>query len=208
MPKKYEKFEEWMVGKTVLWDGNKGVVTREYRGKENCVWADWESSRLGEAWIEIDSLEFLNVGEQDVVDQAVPSEHTPIPWEEGQVVYCLIRGKGQVNDVGRDSVVVWFDKVGAWKYTDKGELLGYEGVRTLFFSEPAIIADTMPPKKSFEPKLKEGDKLMVVGSRGKVEDYGYIEQEFEDSVAMRTGEVYEKAYYSFFKLGEEIKWEA
>lgn len=77
----------------------------------------------------------------------------------------------------------------------------------MFFSEPAIIADTMPPKKPSVPKLKFDDGLMVINSHGKVECYGYVEQEFEDSVAMPTGEVYEKAYYSFFKLGEEIEWE-
>ena len=79
--------------------------------------------------------------------------------------------------------------------------------KAMFFSEPTIIADTMPAKKPSVPKLKFDDGLMVINSHGKVECYGYVEQEFEDSVAMRTGEVYEKAYYNFFKLGEEIKWE-
>ena len=31
---KYEKFEDWMVGKTALWDSNKGVVTRKHNDSD------------------------------------------------------------------------------------------------------------------------------------------------------------------------------
>lgn len=200
MTKKYEKFEEWMVGKEVeASNGDVGVVIGVYQYSDAAVWADWGNFE-GNLWIAVEDLKFIE-------EAPIKEEDVSIPWEVGQVVWDVIYGKGVVTRITNNANPVRIE-------FDSGEVINvypdgshYYGVRTVFFSEPTIIADTMPPKKSFAPKLKFDDGFMVINSHGKVECYGYVEQEFEDSVAMRTGEVYEKAYYSFFKLGEEIKWE-
>ena len=200
MAKKYEMFEEWMVGKEVMWDGDEGVVTGK-RGVDS-VWVRWETSE--ELWIEIDSLEFLD----EAPSQS--DEDKPIPWQVGQVVWDLLGGKGEVYLFKIEDmypVKVKFENGNYDAYTPTGAR-SENGKRALFFSEPKIIADTIPPKKPFVPKLKEGDKAVAVNKEDSSKVYVLeVYQETEDSVAMSTGEVYGKAYYSFFKLGEEIKWD-
>ena len=205
MTKKYEKFEEWMIDKKISVGSCEGVVLGRYfpsvvPSEVVCIKFKTGDRPTDWMWAELADVTFPE-------EVAPKEESSPIPWEVGQVVWDLLEGRAVVTRITNNANPVRIE-------FDSGEVINAYpdgshsyGVRTIFFSEPTIIADTMPPKKPFAPKLKEGDKLMVINSHGGLECYGYVEQEFEDSVAMRTGEVYEKAYYSFFKLGEEIKWE-
>ena len=197
MTKKYEKFEEWMLHAPVVTsNGDSGKIVQSVGEGRVAVLLDRGVEILSRVW----NLEFIEAGS---------TGSSPIPWEVCQVVWDVVYGKGVVNCVAEDDIFpvkVEFDDGGSESYTLQGSFYKV-GTRTLFFSEPTISADTMPPKKPSVPKLRFDDGLMVINSHGKVECYGYVEQEFEDSVAMRTGEMYVKSYYNFFKLGEEIKWE-
>ena len=200
-----------MIGKKISVDGFEGIVLDRYctpmvpsdiacikfkTGDNPCDWM----------WSELEDVTFLE-------EVAHEEETSPIHWEVGQEVFCLLRGRGFVVRVGGDEEEGSPYTVGVDfgytfdNYTIDGKMFDDHKGRVLFFSEPVVTAELFPPKKPFIPKLKFDDKLMVINSHGKVECYGYVEQEFEDSVAMRTGEVYEKSYYNFFKLGEEVKFD-
>ena len=204
MTKKYEKFEEWMVGKTVTWDGEEGVVTKGF--EDNCVWVLWEDG--GELWIEVDSLEFLDEAPSQ------PDEDKPIPWQVGQVVWDVVYGKGvvtRVEDAILFPVKVEFDDGGYEQYTLQGT--EGNGTRTLFFSEPIIIADTMPPEKPFVPKLKEGDKVFI--SFGGKARLWFVEVVQEDETTLTfklEGDEFSSTHFKkdirVFVCTEEIKWEA
>ena len=209
---KYEKFEEWMLGKKVthvVVESSGVIVERPAEDDPNiCVRVDYDEGGLAGDTLGafLHNLEFL---EEKPSSEVGAREDSQINWEVGQTVWDTVHGKGEVDRVGASihyPVGVVFDNGDTVDYTLCGEV-HEQAKRSLFFSEPVITAELYPPKKPFTPKLKFDDKLMVINSHGKVECYGYVEQEFEDSVAMRTGEVYEKVYYNFFKLGEEIKWE-
>lgn len=200
MTRRYEKFEEWMVGKKVIHDldlNDVGVLLGDVEEEEGRVHVRYEKD--GDCTAFIEYLNFLE-GE----------EETPpgIPWEVGQEVWCLLRGKGVVNSVGVESVVIWFDRHGAYKYTSKGEHCGYEGVRSLFFSEPKVVAETMPAKKPFVPKLNEGDIVIVKHKRLEDKAILSVDREEEDAVWFKEEEDgYLKTAWNFFKVGEEVKWD-
>lgn len=207
MTKRYEKFEEWMVGKTVRDDeGDKGVVTREYDGDDHRLWAEWEDTR--EAWIEVDSLVFLDVDEGHEPGQ----ENKPIPWEVGQVVWCLFAGKGRVISVDEgnfDPVQVEFDDGGYMTYGYSGKKSGYD-FRCLFFSEPKIEAELFPPKKPFVPKLKSGDRVLIKDKHGLFgEGTAFVvHKECDDRIYIsEAGDYFMKHDIASLQvLGEEIKF--
>lgn len=210
---KYEKFEEWMVGKTVLYNNkDKGVVTREHDKSDRRVWVEWDD--IGEAWAWVDSLVFLDVDEGHEPEQ----ENKPIPWEVGQEVWDTSYGRGVVYAVFHSSshtaaqIQVEFDSAKGCKvlYTLDGKYALGEGVthRTLFFSEPTIIADTMPPKKVFKPTLKEGDEVVVRMVSGSISAF-IVEKELEDYIKFKDVDyfLYKKRIASINKFGEQIKVE-
>lgn len=196
---KYEKFEEWMLDASVTTsNGKKGVVEASLGDDVYVAFTNGTS-----CWYAVSNLEFLKGKE----------ETSPtINWEVGQVVWDVIYGKGIVADVvekGLFPVKVDFEDGGFESYKVTGSR--YEGgVRTLFFSEPKIVAETMPPKKPFVPKLKEGDKI-VLSDR----EMGYITtvvSEDENSIYYRTEDgvvtfVEKGNSVSVYRLGEEIKWD-
>lgn len=204
MTKRYEKFEGWMVGKTVRDDeGDKGVVTREYDGDDHCVWAEWDG--LGELLVGVDSLVFLGVDEGHEPGQ----ENKPIPWEVGQVVWDVRYGKGVVDTLAaledypvgvefQDGMRASYTKDGKNRYEDK--------YRSLFFSEPKIEAELFPPKKKFVPIFKKGETVVAKKKDGQNTVVFYVDKETELSVES-TGCGYPKALYNFYKVGEEIKWD-
>ena len=204
MTKRYEKFEKWMIGKTVRDDeGDKGVVTREHDKDDHCVWVEWKY--IGEAWINVEFLVFLNAEEKHELSQ----ENKPIPWEVGQIVWDVRYGKGVVSSVLEDNfpVKVKFDCGGYESYTLKGSF--YEsGTRTLFFSEPKIEAELFPPKKPFVPVLKEGDFVFVKHKTLREEAYTFeVSYENEDTVWFKNeSDGFLKSAWKFFNIGEEIKF--
>lgn len=199
---KYEKFEEWMIGKTIRDDyGDKGVVTREHDKSDGCVWVEWDG--FGEAWTWVNSLVFLNVEVKNTREQ----ENKPIPWEIGQEVWDVCYGKGKVVEVtkGDYPVVVQFALDEVMSYTLQGKVHN-DYNRTLFFSEPTVIADTMPPKKPFTPTLKNGDEVVVRMVSGSISAF-IVEEECEEYIKFKDVDyfLYKKRIASINKFGEQIK---
>lgn len=143
-------------------------------------------------------------------DSQIDWQGSQINWQVGQEVFCLLRGKGVVVRAGDDDgapYVVGVDFGYTFdNYTIDGKIYDDHKGRVLFFSEPKIIAETMPPKKTFVPTLKFDDKVIVINEYGRVACYGYVEKESEYSVSMRSGEIFQKDYFSFHELGEQVKF--
>lgn len=199
---KYEKFEEWMVGNTVRHDeGAEGVVTREYDGNHHRVLVEWDD--IGEAWTWVNSLVFLNVEVENTREQ----ENKPISWEVGQEVWDVCYGKGKVVEVteGDYPVVVQFSLDEVMSYTLQGKVYNAYN-RTLFFSEPTVIAYTMPPKKVFKPILKEGDEVVVRMVSGSISAFT-VEEECEEYIKFKDEHsvIYKKRIASIKKVGEKLK---
>lgn len=137
------------------------------------------------------------------------NEEQSINWEVGQEVWCLLRGKGQVNQVAESSISVWFNNFGAWAYTKDGEFsVDSKYPRTLFFSEPKIEAELFPPKKPFVPILKKGDKVVLTDG---IADYvTEVVREEEHTLYYKTEDgvvtFVKKSAVKVHKLGEEIKF--
>lgn len=196
---KYEKFEEWMLDAPVVTsNGEKGVVEAHLGDVVYVAFTNGTS-----CWYAISNLEFLKGKE----------ETSPIiPWEAGQVVWDVICGKGIVADVVDGDiwpVKVDFEDGGFESYKVTGSR--YEGgIRTLFFSEPKIVAETMPPKKPFVPKLKEGDKVLIKDKQGLFGEgtVRVVYKECDDRIYIsEDGHYFLKIDIASLQvLGEEIKW--
>ena len=201
MTKRYEKFEGWMVGKAVRDDeGDKGVVTREYDGDGHYLWAEWDD--FGEAWIDVDSLVFLDVDEGHESEQ----ENKPIPWEVGQEVWDVRYGKGVVDTLAALEdypVGVVFQDGKCASYTKDGKNRYEDKCRSLFFSEPKIEAELFPPKKKFVPTFTKGETVVAKKKDGQNTVVFYVDKETELSVES-TGCGYLKDLYNFYKIGDIV----
>lgn len=220
MTKRYENFEEWMVGERVHWDGgfeqtpDSGVVIGMYRNQADTVYVKWDSD-WGKAWLNVDKVTFEK--DSKVEEQNTEQE---IKWEVGQVVWDTSYGRGDVfavfqeteHTVGQLQVV--FDSspgFKVWYNLDGSYQLGVvKSGRTLFFSEPKIEAELFPPKKPFVPVLKEGDVVFVKHKNLYKESYTLeVSYEDEDAVWFKNeNDGFLKTAWKFFKIGEEIKWES
>lgn len=143
-------------------------------------------------------------------DTVVPEDNTTIDWEVGQEVWCLIRGKGvvrQIYNTGMDwskGVDVYFINHGIIRFKFDGTTgIGFN--RSLFFSEPQIIAEKLPPKKPFVPVFKQGETVVAKKKDGKNTVVFYVDKETEISVES-TGCGYPKTLYNFYKISEEVKF--
>ena len=132
------------------------------------------------------------------------TEEQEIKWEVGQEVWCTSYGRGKIVKV--DSEVAVLMENGEYKYYNlEGKV--YKAInRTLFFSEPIVTAELFPPKKLFVPTLKEGDWILVEGTRGGQIFRREVREETEHSVICKGAGDFEKIGYTFTKLGEEIKF--
>lgn len=199
---KYEKFEEWMLAASVTTsNGKKGVVEASLGDDVYVAFANGTSY-----WYAVSNLEFL--------EEAPSEEEKAIPWEVGQVVWDVRKGRGVVAKVCTEDleypVIVEFDNGGVHTYTAEGKILLDDLYRSLYFSEPKIVAETMPPKKPFVPKLKEGDKIVL--SDREMDYITTVVSEDENSIYYRTEDgvvtfVEKGNSVSVYKLGEEIKWD-
>lgn len=112
--------------------------------------------------------EYLYAEEYEIIEQA-PKEslEQSIPWAVGQEVWDLREGKGKVIEIkeGEDyPVFVEFENEEYATYSTDGKFYTGDRIRSLFFSEPQVIADTMPPKKPFIPTFKQGDQVLIIGN--------------------------------------------
>ena len=128
-------------------------------------------------------------------------------FKVGQIVWDVVYGKGEVvnllkRNVLKYPVIVKFPH-GTCYFTEDGKLDEHHA-RTLFFSEPKIIAETKPP---FVPTLKEGDIIVVKHVK---QDRKYLLQACseDEDVVWVNGEYdgYLKSAWNFYKLGEKIEF--
>lgn len=223
---KYEKFEEWMIGKKVthVCAQSSGVIverpaeddphiTVRVKYDEGCLAGDTVGAWLSNLeFLEEKPSEEVNVPESSQIDW----EGSQIDWQVGQEVFCLLRGKGVVVRVGDEdegapyTVGVDFGYTFD-NYTIDGKIFDDHKGRVLFFSEPVITAELFPPKKSFVPTLKEGECVLLWLSKECAPVFVTIIEEKEDKLFyMHTNG--QKDYTSkngikIGRLGEEIKFQ-
>lgn len=125
-------------------------------------------------------------------------------FKVGQTVWDVIYGKGEVVNVLQNvlkyPVVVKFVD-GTRHFTEDGKS-DERHARTLFFSEPKIIAETKP---AFVPKLKAGN-LVIFASIVTTEIIpAWVKEEREDSVisSIRT---FSKKEWNVYSVGEKIEF--
>jgi hypothetical protein len=126
-------------------------------------------------------------------------EERPINWKAGQDVWCLCRGKGKVHLVYENGVRVKYDAKGdCGNYDLKGCI--FDGVRTLYFSEPVIIAQRNP---AFVPKIEPGTKVVAINKTGDEVLLLTVGEEKECTVI--CDEVhYSKDLWSFREVGKKL----
>lgn len=212
---KYEKFEEWMIGKKFY---NKfdpddiGVIIGESEPKgvlEVVYEIDGPSRASLRNIIFVDSTE-----EKHSDDKAPTKEGSQIGWEVGQEVFCLLRGKGFVESVDDNEGSPYtvgvdfgytFDK-----YTIDGKIYDDHKGRVLFFSEPVITAELFPPKKSFKSVLKVGGLIAIKDKHCSDAVMVSFLKEDEERIyyAYNDGEkdYSHKENVSVYPFGEEIKF--
>ena len=129
-------------------------------------------------------------------------------FKVGQTVWDVVYGKGEVvnilQNVLKYPVVVKF--VDGKRHFTKDGKSDEEFARTLFFSEPKIIAETKP---AFVPTFKKEDVLFAYGKHKDVAgDMGRIvvSSETEQAVFDENGIGWLKTYWGFYKLGEKIEF--
>lgn len=217
---KYEKFEEWMIGKRVTHVGVKSsgvIVKRPAEDDPNiCVIVKYDEGDLAEETIGafLRNLEFLEQPPSKE-EKAATLEGCQIDWQAGQVVWDVRKGRGVVAKVSSANleypVIVEFDNGGVHTYTAEGKILLDDLHRSLYFSEPEIVAETMPPKKPFEPKLKEGDKVAIFHVFGVDWEIVTVVREEEDKLYFKHSNGVKdycgKEHICVKLFGEEIKWD-
>lgn len=151
---------------------------------------------------------------ENTEEQEIKWEGSQIDWQVGQEVFCLLRGKGVVSYIAEGDDIVHAIGV-RFKdsedcYTRCGKLDNSHKNRSLFFSEPEIIAEKFPPKKPFIPTLKKGDIVFIKVS-GELFGEGTVRTvygEHDDRIYISEDGMYfmKKDIVSLHKLGEEIKF--
>lgn len=160
-----------------------------------------------------DGTHYLYPQEYEIIQEEVPIQDGPIPWQVGQEVWDVRYGKGIVDTLlaipCQYPIGVVFTDGGTASYTSKGLNRCTDVYRSLFFSDPKIVADTMPPKKPFVPVLNKGDIIVL---QTKIENfvsesYVYtVEHETEDEIYCLGGDSYTKRYWTIHKLGSKVEF--
>ena len=153
--------------------------------------------------------DYLHGHEYELIHETSSATEEAIPWAVGQEVFCLLRGKGVVTefDSGCKAYPVRVDfesgHIGWYTYEGKEE---FNYNRSLFFSDPQIIADKLPPKKPFVPILKRGDTVVVKWVD--TTQVLIVHEDTERQLKGSCGEVWDKdPDVHFYKIGEEIKFQ-
>lgn len=131
-------------------------------------------------------------------------------FKVGQVVWDVVYGKGEVVIVLQTGlkypVVVEFVD-GKRLFTEDGKLDEHYA-RTLFFSEPKIIAETKPP---FVPTLQVGTPVILTKFDVTSQMIpAWVTKETEDSVIVATTDIVNKMFYkkewNIYSVGEKIEF--
>lgn len=129
----------------------------------------------------------------------------------GQTVWCVVFGKGVVESIDKSDahpVEVKFD-CGSRRYTLSGDMFRHvKNNRTLFFSEPKVIAETKPV---FVPKLKSGTPIILSeSSAGNQMLPAWVIDESEDSIIATTKDFgtcqFLKEEWNVYSVGEKIEF--
>lgn len=152
-------------------------------------------------------------------DSRIDWQGSQINWQVGQEVWDVRNGRGIVKSTeyeGGYPIFVEFDlkdfdgKNVTDCYTSDGRYAKTQTLRSLFFSEPKIIAETKPPKKPFVPVLKEGVDVFI-----KIKSAGFGEGTVRTVYKETEDRIYiSEAGYYFLKrdiesvrvLSEQIKF--
>lgn len=143
-------------------------------------------------------------------DSHIDWQGSQINWQVGQVVWDCAYGKGIVESVSLidDEIHVQFERFNtSFNYDVNGIIYG-GGSRTLFFSEPKIIAETKPPKKSFVPTLKKGTDVLIKSKYAAEPTVWVVDLETEDRIYISNGgRYYMKQDIEYVRiLGEQVKF--
>lgn len=122
----------------------------------------------------------------------------PNGFKEGQTVWDVVHGRGVVTDADSKHVSVMFGCTLVY-YTPDGRV-AKDCNRSLFFSEPKVIAETEP---LFEPTLKSGE-VVVAQRTGLQYEVITVLREYKTYVATTRGVVLMKTDYTFYRLGDKI----
>lgn len=153
--------------------------------------------------------------EKKIENQPINWEGSQIDWQVGQTVWDVRYGKGIVDTLlaipGQYPIGVVFTDGSTASYTSKGLNRCTDVYRSLFFSEPVVTAELFPPKKSFVPTLKKGDKVFIRTKSG-IYPEGVVREVFsevEDRVYISDDWHYYMKYdiESIHILGEELKFQ-
>lgn len=185
-------------------NGDEGVI----------IQADTEFSGADIRFDKNEDSNYLYGHEYEILQEESSATEEAIPWAVGQEVFCLLRGKGVVFSVQSNQslwecgVTVLFEKHGQIRYALDGKVSPSMN-RSLFFSDPQIIADKLPPKKPFIPVLKKGDVIVL---QTKIEElapktYVYtVEYETEDEIYCFGGHSNTKVFWTIHKLGDKVEF--
>lgn len=209
---KYEKFEEWMLGKKVthvVVESSGVIVERPAEDDPNiCVRVKYDEGGLAGDTLGafLHNLEFL---EEKPSEEVGAQEKSQIVWEVGQEVFCLLLGRGIVEyiyEIEETPYIVGVDFGYTFdNYTIDGKIFDDHKGRVLFFSEPIVTAELFPPKKPFIPTLKKGDVVLAKDCQG----FRVIRVSSEDEhfVYNEDGTGFGKSGWEFRTPGEEIKFQ-
>jgi uncharacterized protein YuzE len=189
---------------------NSGYEDYENGGEGIIVELDEDGAEI--AFEKLNSRQYFYLSEYEVIKDSEKDQE--IPWEVGQDVWCVLRGKGVVYSFERNislwtsGVTVDFENQGTVRYNKDGKVSGGMN-RSLYFSEPKIIAETMPPKKPFIPKFKNGDDVLIVGNRAYPEGKVFtVLNEFEDKFIVTPEGMFfmKKDIKSVRLLGDKVEF--
>ena len=131
----------------------------------------------------------------------------------GQTVWCVIFGKGVVSDIEQDTdysypVKVRFADGIEQEYMLTGEMFKSSKNRSLFFSEPKVIAEIKP---TFVPKLKAGTPIILSeSSAGNQMLPAWVINESEDSIIATSKDcgtcLFLKEKWNVYSVGEKIEF--
>ena len=135
-------------------------------------------------------------------------------FEVGQEVWDVIFGKGEVVAVDVDNYTVFPIRVrfesgkGEESFTIEGKFLT-DCKRSLFFSEPIVTAESLPPKKKFMPVLEPGELVIIMNKTTGKAELARVIEENEYSVRCLSNDCINVAYkrlFDFYGVGKGIKF--